>query len=221
MIKYCEGEHDKSLVDVAPSRSGGLQMPVMSELRKQEAMSSTSQLGTSSPSTSQHSATQSQSSAAGAAYTRQPHIHIAAIDNSLSFPHQHPRGWRSFTYGWLYLPVNLIGRPFSEKTRKHFLPLLTSKTWWEETTYLLRKIHALDPDFNRKMFQVSGLFQVHQILIFISFVQRQLAVVKGQAWNIVQSLKHSVSVMVTVLRLCYSSPNFLSGRRHVYDRSFL
>ena len=30
--------------------------------------------------------------------------------NSLSFPHEHPKGWRSFTYGWLYLPVNVIGR---------------------------------------------------------------------------------------------------------------
>jgi hypothetical protein len=39
-----------------------------------------------------------------------PHMHIAAIDNSLSFPHEHPKGWRSFTYGWLYLPVSLIGR---------------------------------------------------------------------------------------------------------------
>lgn len=26
-----------------------------------------------------------------------PHIHLAAIDNSLSFPHQHPGGWRSYT----------------------------------------------------------------------------------------------------------------------------
>ena len=27
----------------------------------------------------------------------QPHLHLAAIDNSLSFPHQHPGGWRSYT----------------------------------------------------------------------------------------------------------------------------
>ena len=87
-------------------------------------------------------------------YTRHPHIHIAAIDNSLAFPHEHPRGWRSYTYGWLYLPVSLIGQPFSEKTRNHFLPLLTSKAWWEETTYQLRKIFVVDEDFNWKMFQV-------------------------------------------------------------------
>jgi hypothetical protein len=37
-------------------------------------------------------------------------ISIAAIDNSLSFPHHHPKGWRSYPYGWLYLPVSLIGK---------------------------------------------------------------------------------------------------------------
>jgi hypothetical protein len=71
------------------------------------------------------------------------------------------------------LPVSIIGRPFSDKTRDHFLPLLTSKSWWEETTFQLEKLFAVDPDFHPKMFA------------------RQLAVIKGQAWNIVQSLKHT------------------------------
>ena len=35
MIKYCEGEHEKPLVDVAPSRSDSLQMPMMGEVRKE------------------------------------------------------------------------------------------------------------------------------------------------------------------------------------------
>jgi hypothetical protein len=63
-------------------------------------------------------------------------------------------------------------RPFSEQTRRHFLPLLSSRTWWEETTYELRKLFAVDPDFHPKMFA------------------RQMAVIKGQAWNVLQSLKH-------------------------------
>ncbi|EPT04947.1 hypothetical protein FOMPIDRAFT_1039812 [Fomitopsis schrenkii] len=150
MIRYCDGEVGKSLVDVAPSRN--IEMPQMTELRRTESGRSTTN---------------------GQPYTRQPHIHIAAIDNSLSFPHEHPKGWRSYTYGWLYLPVSIIGRPFSQKTREHFLPLLTSKTWWAETTYQLRKLFAVDPDFHPKMFN------------------RQLAVVKGQAWNIVQALRHA------------------------------
>ncbi|KIK03471.1 hypothetical protein K443DRAFT_676654 [Laccaria amethystina LaAM-08-1] len=173
MIKYCEGDHEKALVDVAPSRSVRLEMPAMSELRRTEMSSHTPSL---SPSASYHrpsSPGASGSSTPHGDYRRRPHIHIAAIDNSLSFPHEHPQGWRSYTYGWLYLPVSIIGRPFSEKTRNHFLPLLTSKSWWEETTFLLENLFAVDPDFHPKMFA------------------RQLAVIKGQAWNIVQSLRHA------------------------------
>ncbi|KZT41500.1 hypothetical protein SISSUDRAFT_1042867 [Sistotremastrum suecicum HHB10207 ss-3] len=164
MIKACDGNPGKALVDVAPTRSERLQMPLMSELKRGE--SSTGMNISSSP----------PSPAFGrpsTSYLNQPHMHIAAIDNSLSFPHEHPRGWRSYTYGWLYLPVSVIGRPFSEKTRRHILPLLTSKAWWEQTTFELRKTFARDPDFHPKMFR------------------RQMAVIKGQAWNIVQCLQHS------------------------------
>ncbi|KAJ7072333.1 phosphatidylinositol 3 and 4-kinase-domain-containing protein [Mycena amicta] len=160
MIKYCDGDHEKSLIDVAPSRSA------LPSLRKSETqMSASSSAPAMGPSTST-------ASFQGEEYTRRPHIHVAGIDNSLSFPHEHPRGWRTYTYGWLYLPVSLIGRPFSDKTRAHFLPLLTSKEWWEETRHELETLFSLDPDFHPKMFR------------------RQLAVIKGQAFNIVQSLQH-------------------------------
>ncbi|KAI0821620.1 phosphatidylinositol 3 and 4-kinase-domain-containing protein [Trametes gibbosa] len=169
MIKFCEGDHSKSLVDVAPSRTSRPGMPMMTELRRTDTNTSGQIIpGTSTPPVY----SQPYASTQGP-YTKQPHIHIAAIDNSLSFPHEHPKGWRSYTYGWLYLPVTIIGRPFSQKTRDHFLPLLTSKAWWSETTFELRKLFAVDPDFHPKMFR------------------RQLAVIKGQAWNIVQSLRHA------------------------------
>lgn len=170
MIKYCEAPLERSLVDVAPSRSNRLEMPQMSELRRTES-AAPSPVMSSSPSMPSISKSESVPDL-NKPYTKQPHIHIAAIDNSLSFPWEHPHGWRSYTYGWLYLPVSIIGRPFGQKTRDHFLPLLTSKEWWEETTFQLRKLFAIDPDFHPKMFS------------------RQLAVIKGQAWNIVQSLKH-------------------------------
>jgi phosphatidylinositol 4-kinase type 2 len=165
MIKYCEGVHDKSS-DPGPSRSG-LGMPQMSELKPNEPSSSSQPGRTPAMSIS--------ASGCDGAYLSKPHIHIAAIDNSLSFPHevwtplllfssvlifsQHPKGWRAYTYGWLFLPVSIVGRPFSEKTRNHFLPLLTSKDWWAETTYELRKLFAVDPDFHPKMFRVS-MFRV-------------------------------------------------------------
>ncbi|EXJ70715.1 uncharacterized protein A1O5_05705 [Cladophialophora psammophila CBS 110553] len=98
-------------------------------------------------------------------------ITIGAIDNSLSWPWKHPDAWRSFPFGWLFLPVSLIGQPFSTKTRDHFLPLLTSTAWWSETQLALRRVFALDADFKESMFA------------------RQIAVMKGQAWNVVETLK--------------------------------
>jgi phosphatidylinositol 4-kinase type 2 len=77
----------------------------------------------------------------------------------------------SFPFGWLFLPVDLIGRPFSQKTRDHFLPLLTSTRWWSQTQLALRKVFQIDPDFQERMFA------------------RQMAVMKGQAWNVVETLK--------------------------------
>lgn len=100
-----------------------------------------------------------------------PTMSIGAIDNSLSWPWKHPDAWRSFPFGWLFLPVSLIGQPFSQKTRDHFLPLLTSKQWWSETQLELRKAFSLDADFQERMFA------------------RQIAVMKGQAWNVVETLK--------------------------------
>ncbi|QIX00405.1 hypothetical protein AMS68_005922 [Peltaster fructicola] len=97
--------------------------------------------------------------------------HIGAIDNSLSWPWKHPDAWRSYPFGWLFLPVSLIGQPFSERSRKHFLPLLTSKEWWIDTQAKLRACFELDADFKEKMFA------------------RQMAVMKGQAWNVVEALK--------------------------------
>lgn len=98
-------------------------------------------------------------------------VSIGAIDNSLAFPWKHPDQWRSFPFGWLFLPVSLIGQPFSQKTRDHFLPILTSSKWWAETQTLLRRLFEQDSDFKERMFQ------------------RQIAVLKGQAFNVVETLK--------------------------------
>lgn len=65
-------------------------------------------------------------------------------------------------------------RPFSQNTRDLFLPLLSDPEWWAETTFQLRQLHKVDDGFNERMFQ------------------RQMAVMKGQGWNIVQSLRHMV-----------------------------
>ncbi|KAH0538070.1 hypothetical protein FGG08_005332 [Glutinoglossum americanum] len=57
------------------------------------------------------------------------------------------------------------------KTRDHFLPLLTSTKWWVDTQVELRRVFSQDSDFQERMF--AG----------------QIAVMKGQAWNVVETLK--------------------------------
>ncbi|QPG94997.1 hypothetical protein C2857_007487 [Epichloe festucae Fl1] len=103
--------------------------------------------------------------------SKEPTISVGAIDNSLSWPWKHPDAWRSFPFGWLFLPVDLIGRPFSQKTRDHFLPLLTSTAWWAQTQMALKRVFQVDEDFQERMFA------------------KQIAVMKGQAWNVVEALK--------------------------------
>ncbi|CAI2166965.1 9914_t:CDS:2 [Funneliformis geosporum] len=100
-----------------------------------------------------------------------PHIHVAAIDNGLAFPFKHPDQWRSYPYGWLYLPEALIGKPFTINTRNHFLSMLSNPKWWKETVNELHRLFSLDADFEPSMFE------------------KQIAVLKGQGWNIVEILK--------------------------------
>lgn len=128
---------------------------------------------------------EAQSNTSKLPYTSRPHVHIAAIDNSLSFPIHHPNSWRSYCYGWLFLPSSLIGQPFSKQTRDHFLPILTDPKWWSETVFQLRQLFSQDDDFSEKMFR------------------KQIALLKGQAWNVVMSLRNPEE---GPLELCRRTP---------------
>ncbi|KAJ1963842.1 Phosphatidylinositol 4-kinase [Dispira parvispora] len=100
-----------------------------------------------------------------------PHFHIGAIDNGLAFPFKHPDEWRSYPYAWLSLPHSLIAPPFSTSIRAYILPRLTSSDWWHQTITSLRDLVRIDPGFNQEMFA------------------KQVAVIKGQAWNLVHTLR--------------------------------
>lgn len=103
---------------------------------------------------------------------KKPILKIGAIDSGLSFPWKHPDEWRSYPFGWLFLPVSIIGQPFSENTRNHFLPLLTSVKWWEESSTLFKDLFSKDSDFKERMWK------------------KQWSVLKGQAFNVVETLKN-------------------------------
>lgn len=102
-----------------------------------------------------------------------PIIKIGAIDSGLAFPWKHPDEWRSFPFGWLFLPLSIIGHPFSMNTRNLYLPLLTSIMWWETTVKKLKDVFMQDTDFKERMWK------------------KQLSVLKGQAFNVVEVLKLS------------------------------
>ncbi|GAA5999782.1 hypothetical protein JCM10207_005908 [Rhodosporidiobolus poonsookiae] len=117
----------------------------------------------SSPSTSASPSTPSHSSS--------PHLHLAAIDNSLAFPHKHPQGWRIYPYGWLYLPLSLIGRPWSQQAKERFLPRLSDPAWWATLKVELRREWRKDEGFREDTWE------------------RQWALLKGQGWNLAESLR--------------------------------
>ncbi|PWN48692.1 hypothetical protein IE53DRAFT_318897, partial [Violaceomyces palustris] len=99
------------------------------------------------------------------------HVKLGAIDNSLSFPTKHPNAIRQYPFGWLFLPTDLIGLPFSDSTRQHFLPILSDPDWWIETVNGLRELFQRDPYFDPKRFE------------------QQMSVMRGQGWNLVQCLE--------------------------------
>nr|CAI1509714.1 hypothetical protein SEUBUCD650_0J01130 [Saccharomyces eubayanus] len=98
-------------------------------------------------------------------------IKLAAIDNGLAFPWKHPDEWRLYPYGWLYLPLHILAKPFSEQIRSHFIPILTSTKWWEESYQEFLTLFSRDEDFSVRMWK------------------KQWAVLKGQAFNVVETLK--------------------------------
>lgn len=94
---------------------------------------------------------------------------IAAIDNGLAFPFKHPDNWRSYPFGWAWLPCTKI--PFSEETRSLFLPKLTDPRFVDELCFELKKVFMIDADFDEKLFI------------------KQMALLRGQLQNLVEALE--------------------------------
>ena len=84
------------------------------------------------------------------------------------------------------------------RTREKYLPLLTSPAWWSETMFELRKEFKKDPGFNETMFQ------------------KQMSVVKGQGWNLVQSLIGEEGP----LELCRRGSKLVKDQYHWVDEQF-
>ncbi|KAJ3336552.1 phosphatidyl inositol kinase [Gonapodya sp. JEL0774] len=107
----------------------------------------------------------------------EPTIRIAAIDNGLAFPHKHPDQWRSYPFGWAFLPIARV--PFSESTRELVLPLLTNESWWTDLFDGLEQLFRVDPGFDEGMWR------------------KQKAVMRGQGYNLVEILRRSEIAIVS------------------------
>ncbi|MCO5565891.1 hypothetical protein L7F22_019566 [Adiantum nelumboides] len=123
-------------------------------------------------------------------------LYLAAIDNSLAFPWKHPAGIRSYPWGWLYLPTDLIGGPFSLQTRQTFIELLRSASWWQQTRNELETLFKKDDHFDSKKFE------------------GQMDVLRGQGWNLLESLRNEDE---GPLELCARQKRLVEQRSEVHE----
>jgi len=111
-----------------------------------------------------------------------PKLLISAIDNGLSFPFKHPDDWRAYPFGWTFLAAAQVKQtedyvfnsffqvPFSEGTCKRLLPKLVDPEFTESLVRKLRVVMEMDEEFNESVFQ------------------GQMAVVRGQIYNLTEAL---------------------------------
>lgn len=107
-------------------------------------------------------------------------VRIAAIDNGLAFPFKHPDQWRSYPFAWSYLPLSKFA--FSANLRSSLLPQLLDTNWHEGLLTCLFDTFKQDKDFDQALFR------------------RQVAVVKGQVFNLIKILRMEGSCPADLVR---------------------
>ena len=99
-------------------------------------------------------------------------IYLAAIDNGLAFPFKHPDQWRSYPYGWAFLPQSTLS--FSVEIREKLKAVMTEPLFWERLESELLQVFQVDPDFDHSLWRL------------------QWALIKGQAFNIIRLFKRTI-----------------------------
>lgn len=122
-----------------------------------------------------------------------PKIHIAAIDNGLSFPFKHPDSWRLYPYHWAWLPYAKV--PFSQEICDKILPLLSDLNYVQSLIEDLFELFAEDKGFDHGNFD------------------KQMAVMRGQILNLTQALKDKK----TPAQLVQMPPVYVQRRRTTSD----
>jgi len=112
-----------------------------------------------------------------------PVVKIACIDNGLSFPFRHPsreHEWLSYPYSWAELPEARM--PFSPGLRQRLLPILEARENWEALVQRLHQLFQIDAEFDERIFK------------------RQMAVMRGQLYNLTRSFQRHESPMELLRR---------------------
>lgn len=100
-------------------------------------------------------------------------IAIAAIDNGLAFPKNHPDSVRAYPYHWVRLPQ--AKQKFSEETKELIAPKLSNMNFVEMICKELFILFHQDKSFKLAIFE------------------KQMAVMRGQILNLIQALKDNKS----------------------------
>lgn len=100
-------------------------------------------------------------------------ILVAAIDNGLAFPINHPDSLRAYPYHWSWLPQ--ARKPFSEETKELVFSKISDMNFVEEICKDLYNLFHQDKHFKTSNFE------------------KQMAVMRGQILNLTQALKERKS----------------------------
>lgn len=100
-------------------------------------------------------------------------ISLAAIDNGLAFPFKHPDSWRSYPFLWAWLPCAKY--PFTDSIKEIFLSKLSNLEAIEDLVWRLKALFSIDKGFSEERFC------------------DQMAVMKGQIYNICNALRNNMS----------------------------
>ncbi|RUS81541.1 hypothetical protein EGW08_010711 [Elysia chlorotica] len=124
-----------------------------------------------------------------------PEIAVAAIDNGLAFPYKHPDEWRAYPYHWAWLPQAKV--PFSKDIQDLLLHNLEDSNFVQDLCDDILELFSHDKGFDRPTFE------------------KQIAVMRGQIYNLIEALKKQMSPVDLVKMPVLT----LHRRRHTIGRT--
>ena len=153
MVKFCEISDEKTSVKIPPINTSRVDAPQMSGTSKPNPATSGVVVPPAATSPRPHSEPGSQGCPLQT--DDNPIFTLRSSITCRSPTNIHVVGGRSLMDG--YPPPPARASIIGQRSRIHFLLLLTSGSCWEETLWRPRQLFALDPDFHPKMVSVWSI----------------------------------------------------------------